>query len=57
MTESSVESFAEAVARHLADAASLVRLQAGCERSARRYTLDNMVNRFGEGILHCLAPV
>jgi L-malate glycosyltransferase len=55
VTEKSVEQYADAVAHHLGDAAALTRLQFGCQTSSHRYTLENMVNRFAEGISRCLA--
>lgn len=47
--------YAEVVLRLLGDPAELARVRAASARDAARYTLDNMVQRFIEGIEGCLA--
>jgi glycosyltransferase involved in cell wall biosynthesis len=54
MTAFDVEGYARAVADHLADPARQRRLQEGCAASARRYTLDNMVENFATGVRACV---
>lgn len=48
-------SYASAVTRLLQDGARLNALRRAALEDARRYTLDNMVDRFTEGIDRCLA--
>ncbi len=54
MTPPTVEAFAAIVARYLQDVDMQQRLQDGCARSASRYTIENMVERFSSGIELCL---
>ncbi len=51
----SVQAFALATKRLLEDEATLARLAAGCERAALRYTNEEMVERFANGIRGALA--
>lgn len=48
------EGYAEGVAGLLTDAELHARLAAGCERSAHRYTVEHMADRFTEGVLQAL---
>jgi glycosyltransferase involved in cell wall biosynthesis len=48
-------SYAAAVLRLLGDATLLQRIRDAASEDARLYTLDNMVQRFVEGIEGCLA--
>lgn len=54
MTTYDVGAYAEAVAECLRDESALGRLVAGCERSAAKYTIENMVENFVHGIEQCL---
>lgn len=56
MTAHDVDDYAATVANHLLDAAALARLVAGCERSAAKYTIENMVENFARGIEQSLGP-
>jgi glycosyltransferase involved in cell wall biosynthesis len=47
-------SFAARVAAVLTSDAQLAELRAGCARSADRYTIDNMIRRFADGICAAL---
>lgn len=47
-------SYADAVAALLLDGARLQAMQLRCVEDARHYTLDNMVDRFANGVLACL---
>lgn len=55
MTANDSAAYVEAVRRVLTDDALHARLVSGCARSAARYSLDNMVSRFADGIERCLA--
>lgn len=55
MTANDPAAYVEAVCRVLTDDALHVRLVSGCDASASRYSLDNMVSRFADGIERCLA--
>lgn len=46
--------YAHAVARLLDDPAALEALRKGCERATQTYTMENMVERFGTGLLQAL---
>ncbi len=50
-----VDAYASMVARVLGEPGLLETLRAGCRRSAVRYGVANMVERFADGIEHCLA--
>lgn len=52
-----VQSYAQAVIRCMEDDALRSQLQEGCRRSARRFSLDSMVENFAGGIERCLARV
>lgn len=54
MTVNDVGAYRSAVVALLRDEAERVRLGSGCRLSAERYTLENMVQRFAEGITNCL---
>lgn len=49
------EGYAQAVGRLLDDRSELNRLQQGCVASAERYSIDQMVNNFADGIVNALA--
>jgi glycosyltransferase involved in cell wall biosynthesis len=53
-TADDVESYAQAVAEHLAQPRALDGLKAGCDESARRYSLSSMVANFAGGVERCL---
>jgi glycosyltransferase involved in cell wall biosynthesis len=54
MTADDVESYAQAVARHLTQPQVLDGLKAGCDESARKYSLSAMVANFASGVERCL---
>lgn len=54
MTANDLQDYADACVRLLQDPVGLGRLRAGCAASAREYTVDNMAQRFADGIAHCL---
>lgn len=54
MTADDVESYAQAVARHLMQPQSLDNLKVGCDESARKYSLSAMVGNFAGGVERCL---
>lgn len=54
MTVDNVQVYANACVRLLHDPDELDLLRSGCARSAREYTLESMVQRFADGIEHCL---
>jgi L-malate glycosyltransferase len=54
MTADDLESYAQAVARHLTQPEVLGGLKAGCEESARKYSLSSMVANFAGGVERCL---
>jgi glycosyltransferase involved in cell wall biosynthesis len=49
-----VDDYANTVVKYLTNNDRLRSLQAGCRESAKRYTLDNMVHRFTEGVERAL---
>ncbi len=49
-----LDGYVRAVERVLLDSSWHAALQAGCERSRTKYSLDDMVTRFAEGTLACL---
>ena len=55
LVEGDVSSYAQIVIDLLLDGQALGRLRVGALGSARRYTLDNMVETFADGISRCLA--
>ena len=54
MTEDNVDAYVEACCNLLRNETARQLLIAGCRSSARRYTLDNMVENFAKGILRAL---
>jgi len=54
MTTNDLQSYVDACVRLLQDPAELGRLRAGCAASAHEYTVENMAQRFVDGILRCL---
>jgi glycosyltransferase involved in cell wall biosynthesis len=54
MTADDLESYAQAIARHLRQPALLDALRAGCDESARKYSLASMVTNFAGGVERCL---
>lgn len=54
MTADDLESYAQAVARHLQQPHVLDGLKAGCDESARKYSLSAMVANFADGAERCL---
>lgn len=55
MTPNTTDDYVSAVVALLADEASLAKLKAGCETSAKTYTVENMARNFADGVLGCLA--
>ncbi len=55
MTPNDADAYVSAVGKVLSQPAYLQRLQAGCELSSSRYTIDNMASRFVAGIELALA--
>jgi glycosyltransferase involved in cell wall biosynthesis len=54
ITEPDVQIYADAVVRYFTEQSMQEELQEGCRASSQRYSLENMVARFGEGVLRCL---
>ena len=54
MTTNDLQDYADACVRLLQDPVELDRLCAGCAASAREYTVENMAQRFADGIERCL---
>jgi glycosyltransferase involved in cell wall biosynthesis len=54
MTCDSLEAFVQAVVDYLGSGTQQRMLQEGCQQSAERYSLENMVNNFANGVLQCL---
>ena len=54
MAPPAVEAYAAMVARYLQDRDMQARLKCGCARSASRYTIENMVEKFSSGIEECI---
>lgn len=55
VTSGGEDIYAQRIVRLLTDPSEYRRLCHGARQSAARYTLDNMVNRFADGIQKCLA--
>ena len=53
----SIDAYAAAVVSILGDDALLEHLRSGCQIAAERYTVEAMVERFGAGVIECLAIV
>lgn len=54
ITSPNLSSFTDAVIRYLGDPRMQERLKAGCEESRAAYTLENMTNRFVDGVQSAL---
>lgn len=54
VTADELESYAQAVALHLEQSRVLDGLKAGCDESARKYSLSSMVANFAGGVQRCL---
>lgn len=54
MTPDDLSAYVEAVVHLLGDECALDALRAGCAVAAREYTLENMAQRFSDGIVRCL---
>ena len=54
MTENNVDVFTSEVCKLLRDRAALKLLIKGCDKARKKYTIENMVDRFVEGILLAL---
>jgi len=52
--ENDPKKYAEAIINLFSDDELLTNLKKGCEVSSRKYSLDNMVNNFQNGIIHAL---
>lgn len=58
MTRNVMTDYVDAVARMLVDGEYRAQLVAGCAASGSRYTIDNMVRKFADGVMGCLsAPI
>ncbi len=55
MTENTVEAYSQNVISLLEVKDKIYALKKGCIESAKKYTLENMVNNFTEGVKRCLA--
>ncbi len=55
MTANNTRAYADAVVAYFGDPDQQAALAGGCLESARRYTLEGMVDRFADGIMRCLA--
>jgi glycosyltransferase involved in cell wall biosynthesis len=54
ITKENVQDYASSVIKVMREDTLRDRLIEGCKRSASKYTIENMVNNFAEGILKCL---
>lgn len=54
MTANDLQSYVDACVRLLRDPLALDSLLSGCAASAREYTVENMAQRFADGIVRCL---
>jgi glycosyltransferase involved in cell wall biosynthesis len=54
MTANDLQIYVDACVRLLQDPVELDRLRAGCAASAREYTVENMAQRFADGIVRSL---
>ena len=54
ITKESVTEYSEAVVRVMKDERLRASLIEGCKKSTQKYTVENMVNNFANGILKCL---
>jgi glycosyltransferase involved in cell wall biosynthesis len=54
LSEPSTAAFADAVVEFLSNREALARLRAGARESGRKYTIENMVAKFTDGIQGCL---
>ena len=54
MTPNSIEAYSHALVDYLGSTGEQSSLREGCLRSAERYSLENMINNFAEGIVRCL---
>ncbi|WKB52157.1 glycosyltransferase family 4 protein [Eleftheria terrae] len=55
ITANDVDAYAHAIVRLLRDPAEMARLQAGCAREAAEISIEQMAQRFCDGIARCLA--
>jgi len=56
MAANSVSAYADAVSQYLNDGQIQARLIHGCAQARRIYTIENMADRFAEGVLRALRP-
>lgn len=54
MTPDDLNAYVEACVRLLGDEDALEMLRAGCAAASREYTVENMAQRFADGIVRCL---
>ena len=54
MTENTVEAYSKNIISLLEDKGKIDALKKGCIESAQKYTLENMVNNFTDGVKRCL---
>lgn len=57
MTDGNMDAYVNGVVGLLSDPAAMDSLRRGCKASARHYSIENMAERFSQGILDCLAGV
>lgn len=55
ITEDNLDSYVKGVLYVLQSGGFLNRLKSGCRESHRVYTMDNMINRYVNGIRECLS--
>lgn len=55
MTAADLDAYVEGVVGLLSDPAAMDSLRRGCKASASNYSIENMAERFSQGILDCLA--
>ncbi len=57
ITKNDVGEYADKVVQVLSNQSLLQKLRSGCELSSKKYTLEQMVNNFKNGILNCLNTI
>ena len=53
MTGHDIDEYVGAISHYLDDQDALSILKSGCDESARKYTIQNMVENFSSGVLRC----
>ncbi len=58
MTANTIDDYVASVVSLLSNDDAVARLRAGCEVSAKKYTVENMARNFADGVMQCLeAPM